>query len=55
MAGPLAKKELAAEGCSRRYGKVEESSQQKRYLNINNILINGLYAYRKRKAEKRVE
>ena len=31
MAGPLAKKELSAEGCSRRhYGKREESSRQKK-------------------------
>ena len=30
LAGPLAKKELPAEGCSRRYGKREESSRQKR-------------------------
>ena len=29
LAGPLAKKELPAEGCSRRYGKWEESSRQK--------------------------
>ena len=30
LAGPLAKKELPAEGCSRRYGKWEESSRQKK-------------------------
>ena len=29
LAGPLAKKELPAEGCSRRYGKWEESLMQK--------------------------
>ena len=29
LAGPLAKKELPAEGCSRRNGKWEESSRQK--------------------------
>ena len=29
LAGPLAKKELPAEGCSRRNGKREESSRQK--------------------------
>ena len=29
MSGPLAKKELPAEGCSRRNGKREESSRQK--------------------------
>ena len=30
LAGPLTKKELPAEGCSRRYGKWEESSRQKK-------------------------
>ena len=30
LAGPLAKKEFPAEGCSRRYGKWEESSRQKK-------------------------
>ena len=30
LAGPLAKKELPTEGCSRRYGKWEESSRQKK-------------------------
>ena len=30
LAGPLAKKELPAEGCSRRNGKREESSKQKK-------------------------
>ena len=30
LAGPLAKKELPAEGCSRGYGKWEESSRQKK-------------------------
>ena len=30
LAGPLAKKELPGEGCSRRYGKWEESSRQKK-------------------------
>ena len=29
LAGPLAKKELYAEGCSRRNGKQEESPRQK--------------------------
>ena len=29
LAGPLAEKELPAEGCSKRYGKWEESSRQK--------------------------
>ena len=30
FAGPLPKKELPAKGCSRRYGKWEESSRQKK-------------------------
>ena len=30
LAGPLAKKELPAEGCSRRNGKLEVSSLQKK-------------------------
>ena len=30
LAGPMAKKELSAEGCSRRNGKREESSRQKK-------------------------
>ena len=30
LAGTLAKKELPVEGCSRRYGKLEESSRQKK-------------------------
>ena len=30
MAGPLAKKKLPAEGCSRRNGKLEEGSRQKK-------------------------
>ena len=45
MAGPLAKKELPGEGYSRRYGKWEESSRQKKM--IDNIMINGLYEVRK--------
>ena len=40
LAGPLAKKELPAEGCSRSNDKCEESSRQKK---IDNIMINGLY------------
>ena len=48
LCGPLAKKELPAEGCSRRYGKWEESSRQKNiYQMIDNIMINGLYEDRK--------
>ena len=41
LAGPLAKKELPAEGCSRRKGKREESSPRRNQM-IDNILINGL-------------
>ena len=41
LAGPLAK-ELPAEGCSRRYGKWEERSRQKKISEIDNIMINGL-------------
>ena len=33
FAWPLAKKELPPEGCSRRYGKCEESSRQKKISN----------------------
>ena len=55
LAGPLAKKELPAERCSRRYGKWEESSRQKKISDDRNIMINGLHEDTKRKAEKRVE
>ena len=55
MAGPLAKKELPGEGCSRRNGKWEENIRQKKYQMIDNIMINGLYEDTKRKAEKRLE
>ena len=30
LTGPLAKKELPAEGCSRRYGKSKENSRRKK-------------------------
>ena len=55
LTGSLAKKELPAEGCSRRYDKWEESSRQKKISNDRNIMINGLFEDTKRKAEKRVE
>ena len=55
LAGPLAKKELPAEGCSRRNGKREEIRGRRRYQIIDNIMINGLYEDTKRKAEKRLE
>ena len=41
LAGLLDKKELPAEGCSRRNGKREEGSQQKKNHMID-IMINGL-------------
>ena len=55
LAGPLAKKELPVEGCSRRNDKREEVRGRRSYQMIDNIMINGLYADTKRKAEKRVE
>ena len=56
LAGPLAKKGLPAEGCSRRNGKREEGSRdRRRYQMTDNIMINGLYVDIKRKAEKRLE
>ena len=55
LAGTLVKKELPAEGFSRRYGKWEENSRQKKISMIDNIMINGPYEDTKRKAEKRVE
>ena len=54
MAGPLAKKKVSAEGCSRRNGKGKEV-RGRRYQMIDNFMINGLYEDTKRKAEKRVE
>ena len=54
MAGTLAKKELPAEGCSRRNGERKKVRGRRRYQMIDNIMINGLYADTKRKAEKRV-
>ena len=53
LAGPLAKKELPAEGCSRRYGKWEESSRQKKISDDRQH--KWIYEDTKRKAEKRVE
>ena len=58
MAGPLAKKELPAEGCARFLeGMVNGKTVRgrRRYQMIDNIMINGLYEDKKRKAEKRVE
>ena len=58
MAGPLAKKELPAEGCSRCLeGMVngKKVRSRRRYQMKDNIIINGLYEDTKRKAEKRIE
>ena len=55
LPGPLAKKELPAEGCSTRNGKWKESSQQKKISDDRHFMINGLYEDTKRKDEKRVE
>ena len=54
LAGPLAKKEHSAEGCSRRNGKGKKVRDRK-YLMIDNFMVNGLNEHAKRKAEKRVE
>ena len=54
LVGPLAKKELPAEGCCRRNGKGKKV-RGRRYQMIENFMINGLYEDTKRKAEKRVE
>ena len=44
LAGPLAKKELSSQGCSRRNGKWEESSRQKNISdNINGLSIRVSY------------
>ena len=53
LAGPLAKKELPAEGCSIRYGKREKSSMEKKISDDRHH--DKWYADTKRKAEKRVE
>ena len=54
MAGSLAKKELSAEGCSRRNGKGKKV-RGTGYQMIDNFIINGLYEVTKRKTEKRLE
>ena len=55
MAGPLAKKDLLAEGCSRRMVNGKKVCSRRRYEMIDNIMINELYEDKKRKAENRVE
>ena len=55
MAGPLARKELPAEGCCRRNGKGKKVRGRRRYKIIDNIMINGLYEDTERKAEERVQ
>ena len=54
MAVPLAKKELSAEGCSRRNGKGKKV-RGTRYQMIDNFMINGLYEDTKTEAGKTVE
>ena len=54
LARPLAKKELSAEGYSRRNGKGKKV-RGRRYQMIDNFMINELYEDTKRKAEKGVE
>ena len=54
MAGPLAKKQLSAEGCSRRNGKGKKV-RGRRYQKIDNFMIIRLYEDAKREAENRVE
>ena len=54
LAGPLAKKKLSAEGCSRRNGKWKEV-RGIRYQMIDNFMINRLYEDSKRKVKKRVK
>ena len=51
LAGPMSKKELSAEGCSRRYSKGKKVRGRRRYQMKDNIIINGLYEDTKRKAE----
>ena len=54
MAGPLAKKELLAEGYTRRNGKREEGSWQKTISDYGQHHDKWLYADTKRKDEERV-
>ena len=55
MAGPLAKKELPVEGCSKRNVNGKKVRGRRRYQMIDDNMINGLYADMERKAKKRVE
>ena len=48
MTEPLAKKELATEGCSKRNAKRKKIRDRRRYQMIDNIMINGLYEVTKR-------
>ena len=54
LAGPLAKKELPAEGRSREGMVNGKKDRCRRYQMIDNIMINGLYENTERKSEKRV-
>ena len=55
LVGPLAKKELPAEGCSKRNCKREQGSHQKKISDDKQHYKNGLYEDTERKAEKRIE
>ena len=55
MTGTLAKKELRAEGGSRRNGKREEGSRQKKISDDRQHYDKWAYEETKRKAGKRVE
>ena len=54
LSGPLVKKELSAEGHSRRNGEGKKV-RGRRYQMIDNFMINGLYEDTKRKAGKRIK
>ena len=55
LAGPLAKKQLPAEGCCKGMVNGKKVRGRRRYQMIDNIMVNGLYEDTKRKVEKRVE
>ena len=55
LVGSLAKKKLRAQRCSRRYGKREKSSVQKKISDDRQHYDKWTVCRYKRKAEKRVE
>ena len=55
LAGPLAKKELPADEALEGMVNGKKVCSRRRYQMIDIIMINGLYADMKRKAEKRIE